>query len=66
MKPDHCDRCGHELAGVLCGFCLVEVLGLRLTRQLPVASDPAVLGPFLQALFVEHWTLRRPLIARPV
>ncbi len=50
---------------MLCGFCLAEVLGLRLTHHLPVASDPALLGPFLEALFVRHHSLRRPLLARP-
>ena len=59
----YCDRCGHELAGQLCGFCLIEVLGLRVTRALPVTKDPTLDGPFLEALFVKHWTLRRPLIA---
>lgn len=65
MKSGYCARCHHELSGMLCGFCLAEVLGLRLTHHLPVASDPALLGPFLEALFVRHHSLRRPLLARP-
>lgn len=65
MKAGHCGRCGHQLQGELCGFCLAEVLGIRLTSHLPVTSDPDLLGPFMRALFVEHFSLRRSLVARP-
>ena len=65
MKAGYCGRCGHELAGELCGFCLVEVLGLRLTRDLPVTQDPSLDGPFLEALFFRHFSLKHPLVARP-
>jgi hypothetical protein len=61
-RQGYCDRCDHQLTGVLCAFCLAEVLGVRLGRQLPVVADPLLLAPFLQALFVRHFSLRKPLL----
>ncbi len=48
---------------MLCGFCLTELLGVGLGRRLPVVADPLLLAPFLQALFVRHFSLQRPLLA---
>jgi len=57
----YCVRCRHELRTELCGFCILELCGVHLDRLLPAVD----LAPLLRAIFVDHVSLRRPLIVRP-